>query len=351
MQCGTKLADLQVNLVLAMREIIQVQRLRFGICLCLVLASLATGACARKRPARRPLPPPIARPAPPAADEAATSTEPRAVGSPQQQSMLTAPDGCQPSAQPPWLQCQFRNARGDALSYFLFLPRTASRNSVLPQTPGPGNTQFPVVTFLHGSSGSGPGDGKPLVGGHRYGSGLWIRNDVQARYPSIVVAPQAAPRPGETWVRAWRAPPPGDNQPTELLVLVNELLDTLATQLPVAKDRLYLTGQSMGGFGSWLAYTRFPGRFAAVVPVCGGGDPSAVVPNDTAVWSFHGDRDTVVPVSRSREMIDAIRSTGGNVRYTEYPGLGHNIFERAYSEAELVDWLFSQQLPQNGTRE
>jgi predicted peptidase len=308
--------------------------LRTLVAVALAFVALQVTGCARKRTARRPMPP-IALPAPPAEPTEGSTGDEIATPLPDAElTTLAPPSGCRPSSEAPWLQCQFINPRGDRLHYFLFLP-----------SPRSDEAAYPLVTFLHGSSGSGPGDGKPISGGHRFGSGLWIRDDIQQRYPSIVVAPQADPAPGETWVRAWRPPPPGDQRPTEALVLANQIIDQLAAELPVDMRRLYLTGQSMGGFGAWLAYTRFPGRFAAIVPVCGGGDPGAVVPNPTAVWAFHGDSDSVVPVRRSREMVAAIEAVGGDIRYTEYPGMGHNIFARSYAESDLAAWLFAQQVP------
>lgn len=301
---------------------------------CLLCLVVSLGGCSRRKTARVPVP---AAPIPPAVAAEKPGPQPAEPGA---APPLTArvpvaiPAGCQASRQQPWWECVHSSATGEALPYFLYAPRDIEADALLP-----------VVVFLHGSSGSGGGDGKPLEGSHRFGSGRWIREDVQSRYPSVVVVPQAQPAPGETWVRTWRAPPPGDSRPKEALVLVMEVLETLAQQLPVDTRRWYLTGQSMGGFGTWLAYTRYPGRFAALAPVCGGGDPGAVVANPSAVWAFHGDRDTVVPVGRAREMVAAIRSAGGAVRYSEYAGMGHNIFERAYGEPELVDWLFAQRLP------
>lgn len=302
---------------------------RLSAALCLAILALAGGACSKRRTARVPVPPPVVRPEPPPAPEDPTPTPPPL----ETPLALQAPRECQASPHPPWLQCLYRSGSGESMVYYLYLPSHAR-----------GAAALPLITFLHGSSGSGSGDGKPIIGGHRHGSGLWIADEMQQRYPSIVLAPQAQPAPGETWVRVWRAPPPGDPRPKEALVLVNEIISQLAVQLPVDRQRLYLTGQSMGGFGAWLAYTRYPGRFAAIVPVCGGGDPGAVVPNTTAVWAFHGDRDRTVPALRSRDMVSAIRGVDGQVRYTEYPGLGHNIFERAYTEPGLVEWLFAQRL-------
>lgn len=293
-------------------------------------ALLLASGCARKR--RAPLPPPA--PGPPA--RPAETAPPATKTAPEEPKLpagsLAYPQGCKPVDVAPWRQCEHLSETGERLTYYLYLPAAE------PDTP------LPVVTVLHGSSGSGPGDGRALDGAHRYATQLWVSHPVQARHPSIVVVPQANPAPGETWVRAWRAPAPGDARPKEALVLVMEVLAGLRHRYPVDERRLYLTGQSMGGFGAWLAYTRYPGVFAGIVPVCGGGDPAAVVPNATAVWAFHGDQDNVVAVQRAREMIGAIEAAGGVVRYTEYPGRGHNIFSEAYNEPELVDWLFAQML-------
>jgi predicted peptidase len=98
----------------------------------------------------------------------------------------------------------------------------------------------------------------------------------------------------------------------------------------------------MGGFGAWIAISRYPDKFAAAIPICGGGDPSAIGATTAKVWAFHGSADTVVPPRRSREMIQALRRAGADPRYIEYSGVGHNAWERAYREPELIGWLFAQ---------
>jgi predicted peptidase len=296
-----------------------------------VIALALLAGCAKKRQTPLPAPAPSApvpsTPVPKPEAGVAAMPEPSAT-----EKAFAYPSGCEPAAVAPWKQCIHVSETGERLSYFLYLPDLAAE------------AKLPIVTVLHGSSGSGPGDGKALDGGHRFATQLWVSDEVQAQHPSIVLVPQADPPPGETWVRAWRAPSAQDRHPKEALVLVMEVLAALQRNYPADPRRLYLTGQSMGGFGAWLAYTRYPGVFAAIVPVCGGGDPAAVVPNATAVWAFHGDRDTVVPVGRAREMVAAIEAVGAPIRYTEYPGRDHNIFAEAYGEPELADWLFSQGL-------
>lgn len=300
------------------------------VAMAIALALLGFAGCAKKRQ-RVPVPVAAPSPLPPAAGPEALKEGPRGTTP---STALAPPNGCVAGPRAPWLDCRYTSASGETLRYYLALPRAS------------GAEPLPIVTILHGSSGSGPGDGSALNGGQRASVDLWIREDVQRSHPSIVVAPQAEPAPGETWVRAWRAPANSDSRPKEALVLVMEVLASLESRYPVDRRRLYLTGQSMGGFGAWLAYTRYPGTFAAIVPVCGGGDPGAVAANATAVWAFHGERDAVVPVSRAREMVAAIEATGSPVRYTELPGLGHNIFAQAYGEPGLVEWMFSRRLPE-----
>jgi predicted peptidase len=130
--------------------------------------------------------------------------------------------------------------------------------------------------------------------------------------------------------------------------------------------RVYLTGLSMGGYGTWALGAQWPGRFAALVPICGGVrlPPLAreklglAVPKEpadiytitaqriggTPVWAFHGAADPIVPVTESRELVTALKAAGGNVRYTEYEGVGHDSWTKAYEDPELLTWLLAQRL-------
>jgi predicted peptidase len=122
-----------------------------------------------------------------------------------------------------------------------------------------------------------------------------------------------------------------------------ELLNMIEDNYPIDPDRIYVTGISMGGYAAWEALIRHPQRFAAAIPVCGGGDVShADRVKNIPVWAFHGADDPVVPVECSRSMIKMIKNAGGQPLYTEYPGAGHNSWDRAYAEPELLSWLFSQ---------
>lgn len=132
-------------------------------------------------------------------------------------------------------------------------------------------------------------------------------------------------------------------------------------------QRLYLTGLSMGGYGTWTIARNHPGKFAAYAPICGGvviperlrqAMPSMNLPDEgvdlyaltaksvgsTPVWIFHGDADPVVPVEGSRKMNEALKAAGGNVKYTEYPGVKHDSWVKAYAEPELMTWMLAQKL-------
>lgn len=199
--------------------------------------------------------------------------------------------------------------------------------------------RFPLVVYLHGAGERGSDNEAQLRS-----LPTWMAEEkARAKYPCYLLAPQC--RSGTYWVETPRA---FDRHapraaPGPMMQAVLAALDDVLANFPIDEARLYLTGLSMGGYGSWDLGTRAAERWAAVVPICGGGDELyadrlAKVP----VWAWHGDADDVVPVSRSRTMIDAIRRAGGAPRYTELAGVGHDSWTPAYTSAELLDWIFSQ---------
>jgi predicted peptidase len=144
-----------------------------------------------------------------------------------------------------------------------------------------------------------------------------------------------------------------------------EALDQSMKEFNGDPARVYLTGLSMGGYGTWSLASKHPGKFAALVPICGGIRPPAAAGatpasasseastdpyrvaqkiGKTPVWIFHGGADTTVPVTESRKMAEALKAVGGSVKYTEYEGVGHNSWDKTYSEPELIPWLFAQHL-------
>ena len=135
--------------------------------------------------------------------------------------------------------------------------------------------------------------------------------------------------------------------------MVIAALDRTVAEFDVDARRLYLTGVSMGGFGAWHIASRHPGKFAALVSICGGsplreGDrfaPIARQVGKTPAWVFHGTDDRIVPVSESRQLVAALKAVEGNrVRYSEYTGVGHNVWLNALAENGLLPWLFEQRL-------
>ena len=126
---------------------------------------------------------------------------------------------------------------------------------------------------------------------------------------------------------------------------VTSAIREISSKNPIDETRIYLTGLSMGGYGCFAFAAAEPNLFAAVVPICGGGDPrTASKLVDTPMWIFHGDADDVVPVEQSREMVESIRAAGGTkVLYTELPGVGHNSWAQTYSDPNgPISWMFNQ---------
>jgi predicted peptidase len=223
---------------------------------------------------------------------------------------------------------EFVASSGDTLRYRIFIPDVQSSAG-----------RYPLVVFLHGGTGRGVDNVGQVSGANQPGSQVWIRPGNQARHPCFVLAPQLP--------KGWRWDAVGCSRGSLCAEALVELLSALKSEFPIDEDRVYLTGQSLGGWGTWDIAARYAALFAAAVPVCGGGDPSSAHDlRSIPVWAFHGRLDSQVPVERSREMVAALREAGGTVRYTEYPTLGHDVWERAYAEADLPDWLFSQQRTQ-----
>ncbi len=184
-----------------------------------------------------------------------------------------------------------------------------------------GDKEFPVILFLHGSGSTGD-DGQKQVKG---GLAKHIR-DVKEKFPFITVFPQAK-------TKGWGAK--GDNGKRAMAIL-----EEVEKKYKTDKKRVYLTGLSMGGFGTWSLAAAHPERWAAIAPICGGGDPnSAAKFKELPCWCFHGDADPTVKVEKSREMIKALKDAGGKPKYTEYPGVDHNSWDRAYATAELYSWF------------
>lgn len=197
---------------------------------------------------------------------------------------------------------------------------------------------YPLVLFLHGAGGRGKDNSGQMKDG-----GVQHFTRLQDRYPHYLIAPQVPP--GQLWVDTpWKLREHTmPEEPTTWMRMTLELVDRMLKEAPVDAARVYVTGLSMGGFGTWDAVQRRPNLFAAAVPVCGGGD-TAQAPRIKRVplWITHGDKDNVVLTKRSRDMVAALRAAGGSPRYEEFPNTGHNAWKPTYSNPKLYTWLFQQ---------
>jgi predicted peptidase len=197
------------------------------------------------------------------------------------------------------------------LKYLLYLPKDYDHKE-----------SWPLLLFLHGIGERG--DNLDFV--KRNGPPKLIAAGKE--FPFIVVSPQC---PMDQW---W--------EPLEL----KTLLDDVVEKYKVDRNRIYLTGLSMGGFGAWSLAAYQPRRFAAVVPICGGGEPGRTKSlAKTPVWAFHGAKDPVVPLERSEKMVAALKKNGGNVKFTIYPEAGHDCWTEAYDDPKLYEWLLEQKRP------
>lgn len=224
----------------------------------------------------------------------------------------------------------FKDASDNELLYCLLKPKSYDANK-----------SYPLVLFFHGAGERGDDNQKQLVHGMRD----MASDDVMEKYPCFVIAPQCPS--GVQWVDTpWTADAHEmPEKPTEPMRLAIELVAAAQKEFSIDKNRLYVTGLSMGGFGTWDAIQRQPDLFAAAAVICGGGDsrPEKVKPIvSIPIWTFHGDKDTVVKTKRSRDMIAALKGAGGSPKYTEYPGVGHNSWAATYRNRDVYEWLFSQ---------
>ncbi len=195
-------------------------------------------------------------------------------------------------------------------NYLLYLPEGYQQDSL---------KKFPLVLFLHGSGERGNDLEKVKI------NGLPKLVEAGKKFPFILVSPQAPANEG------WDS--------KDLM----RLMRSLQKKYRIDEDRLYLTGLSMGGFGSWDMAIKYPGLFAAVIPVCGGGDSSKVwLMRNTPTWVFHGAKDDAVPLKASQEMVDALRHHNPAVKFTVYPDAGHDSWTAAYNTDSLYTWMLSQ---------
>jgi len=235
---------------------------------------------------------------------------------------LAARPSAQPAAvsNPPPTQMvehvQFKRTESAVVNYLLFLPKGYKANA---------EERWPMILFLHGAGERGTDIWKVAV--HGPPKNVSTHPD----FPFIVVSPQCSE--DQIWSR-------------EVLL---KLLDEITAKYAVDTNRIYLTGLSMGGYGTWDLGLSYPDRFAAIVPICGGGQTiSVLLPGrdqgpalkTLGVWAFHGGKDPVVPLEESQRMVDALKKAGAqDVKLTVYPEAGHDSWTETYNNPELYQWL------------
>lgn len=191
----------------------------------------------------------------------------------------------------------------------------------LPEGYGKDDKQWPVIVFLHGAGESGSDLNKVK----KHGPPKIVEK--KKDFPFIVVSPQAP-----------------DTKTGWKVDTLNALLDEIMAKYKVDPNRIYLTGLSMGGGGTWTWATANPERFAAIVPICGArNDPKqAAKLKDLPVWAFHGAKDSAVPLARTEKMVEALKAAGGNVKMEVYPNADHDSWTQTYNNPELYRWLLEQ---------
>ncbi|TWR23898.1 prolyl oligopeptidase family serine peptidase [Mucilaginibacter achroorhodeus] len=226
-------------------------------------------------------------------------------------------------------------SKTDTLPYRILFPRHFDAKK-----------KYPLLFVLHGAGERGNDNTAQLA----YGTGMLLNDTLRDKYPAIVVLPQC-PKDGywsnvdiqkdDTGKRTFHFKEGGDPTPAmhALLGLVDQFLD----KPYVNKKQVYVGGLSMGGMGTLEILRRKPKVFAAAFAMCGGDNTNNVekYANRVPLWIFHGAKDTVVPIDHSEAVVAALRTAGAEPKFTIYPTLGHNCWDKAFSEPDLIPWLFS----------
>ncbi|GAB4470383.1 MAG: hypothetical protein OHK0029_43190 [Armatimonadaceae bacterium] len=209
-----------------------------------------------------------------------------------------------------WVSLKSRTNNLKQYAYLSYTPKDYEANP---------NQKYPLLLFLHGAGERG--SDLSLVRTHGPMKLVGQGKD----FPFVIIAPQCPV--GEWW------------SPTQLGLL----LDEIEQKYRIDKERIYVTGLSMGGFGTWALALEYPNRFAAIAPICGGGDPAdAARLRSLPTWVFHGAKDTLVPLNLSEEMVAAMQKTGGEAKLTIYPDAGHDSWTETYNNPDLYTWLLDQ---------
>jgi len=225
---------------------------------------------------------------------------------------------------------------GDSLPYRLLLPIGYDKSK-----------EYPLILFLHGAGERGNDNSSQLV----HGAALFANDSVRRQFPAIVIFPQCPQNSFWSNVQFVQDTTTGQRifnfqngrEPTQAMILLLQLLNTVQRDYAVDSKRIYVGGLSMGGMGTFEIVSRRPQVFAAAFPICGGGSVEAAKRmKHPAWWIFHGAKDDVVPPSLSVAMAAALRQAGAKPKLTLYPQANHNSWDNAFAEKDLLPWLFSQ---------
>ncbi len=201
--------------------------------------------------------------------------------------------------------------------------------------PTEGTGPYPLVLWLHGLFGRGDHNESQIKAGHNsYGPAYFSHPDRQKEFPCYVLAPQCPS--GRLWIKF------RNNTSTRYLRWVMDLLAEIQDRYEVDPSRIYVAGQSMGGFATWVLLAEYPHRFAGAIPICGGAPHRKLKRRmETPVWAFHGDKDKLVRPWRTRLAVKASEHRDVEVKFTYYADSGHFIGPKVFAEPELESWLFS----------
>ena len=224
-----------------------------------------------------------------------------------------------------FLARSYRSPSGETMQYRLFVPPGYSAAK-----------KYPIVLWLHGANGRGSDNLLQISGGNFLGTHIWTTAEIQTKDPAFVLAPQVEN------TKAWSRPHVNTASPVSLRVAF-EILDAIEKEYSIDRDREYIAGQSMGGEGLWAALAMAHGRFAAAIALCSEGFDDEIKPDaKVPVWIFQGEADPIVPVEEVRKWVAELREAGGSPKYTEVPGVGHNVWDTAFANPDAATWLLSQ---------
>ena len=262
------------------------------------------------------------------ADDAPKAAQPTPQSEYEARVQFSAGNGTQLIPQSEYEARTFTALNGGTIGYRLLKPANYDASK-----------KYPLVLLLHGSGERGEDNAAQL----KYGAALFLKPEAREKFSCFVVVPQCPPN--QKWADIdWSSDTPTQTENvSEPMGRVLGAIDGLQKEFSIDADRLYVTGLSMGGYGTWDLITRNPEKWAAASPICGGGDKTkAARAKELPIWAFHGALDKTVKPERTIELIAALEAAGGHPLYSEYPYASHDSWSTAFAEPEFLPWMFAQ---------